>query len=88
MREFRVVKRWHGDVLANKGEPSSRFYIIHRQAPTTPPPLPLWQSRSIATYRYEQAPHVSVLACSVCRHSRSLCIRVRAPCASSTALFS
>ena len=39
MREFRVVKRWHGDVLANKGEPSSRFYIIHRQAPTTPPPL-------------------------------------------------
>ena len=38
MREFRVVKRWHGDVLANKGEPSSRFYIIHRQAPTTPPP--------------------------------------------------
>ena len=30
MREFRVVNKGHGEVVASKGEPSARFYIIHR----------------------------------------------------------
>jgi hypothetical protein len=30
VKEFRVVTRAHGEAVATKGEPSTRFYIVHR----------------------------------------------------------
>jgi hypothetical protein len=52
IKEFRVVSKAHGEAIATKGEPSTRFYIVHRCRPLmpTPPSTPVlccgWQLRS------------------------------------------
>ena len=58
IKEFRVVTKAHGEAIATKGEPSTRFYIVHRCHPATTPqstpmlsfvcgaPVRAWRSRS------------------------------------------